>query len=241
MFCKECGAEIEDDVKFCPECGTPISKAVKEKKFCSECGTEMGNLDKFCPECGTSISKSAKEEKPKKDANIKKDNVSNNSSKLKKWAIVSSIIIIIVALIVCFSVMQMEKESRETSLSETIAGSYSGSMGTSFTIKGEVNHKNMFGDVEIEDETLEVSIKDKNGKVVDHKTQKSGGEYKYKDLPLGKCTVECDYAGGDYPPAKATKDIKVITKEEQDQKVAKDNKERQEYWDTYTKMYNIVF
>ena len=57
MFCKECGAEIEDDVKFCPECGTPISKAVKEKKFCSECGTEMGNLDKFCPECGTATNR----------------------------------------------------------------------------------------------------------------------------------------------------------------------------------------
>ena len=208
--------------------------------FCKECGAEIEEGSKFCPECGTSISKSVKEEKPKKVENIKKDGVSNNSSKLKKWAIISSIVII-VALIVCFSVMQMEQESRETSLSETIAGSYSASMGTSFTIKGEVTHKNMFGDVKIEDETLEVSIKDKNGKIVDHKTQKSGGEYKYKDLPLGKCTVEFNYAGGDYPPAKATKDIKVITKEEQDQKVAKDNKERQESWDTYIKMYNIVF
>ena len=25
-FCKECGNEIENDVKFCPECGTPVAK-----------------------------------------------------------------------------------------------------------------------------------------------------------------------------------------------------------------------
>lgn len=207
--------------------------------FCNECGAEIDDNAKFCHKCGTSTSKSSKEEKPK-ELNIKKDDVPSNSPNLTKWAILLGIIII-VALIICFSVMHMEQESRETSLSETIAGSYSKSVGTAFTIKGEVNHKNMFGDVEIEDETLEVSIKDKNGKVVDHKTQKSGGEYKYKDLPLGKCTVEFDYDGGDYPPAKSTKDINVISQEEQDQKVAQDNKERQEYWDTYIKMYNAVF
>ena len=27
MFCKNCGKEIEEDVKFCPECGTAQEKA----------------------------------------------------------------------------------------------------------------------------------------------------------------------------------------------------------------------
>ena len=62
--------------------------------FCKECGAEIEEGSKFCPECGTSISKSVKEEKPKKVENIKKDGVSNNSSKLKKWAIISSIVVI---------------------------------------------------------------------------------------------------------------------------------------------------
>lgn len=32
MFCKECGAEVEDGVKFCPECGASLSTAVDTKQ-----------------------------------------------------------------------------------------------------------------------------------------------------------------------------------------------------------------
>ena len=31
MFCKNCGAELKDDVKFCPSCGTAISEKTNVK------------------------------------------------------------------------------------------------------------------------------------------------------------------------------------------------------------------
>ena len=40
-FCKSCGAELKEDVKFCPHCGTPIGEEkrpktshVKEREAC---------------------------------------------------------------------------------------------------------------------------------------------------------------------------------------------------------------
>lgn len=31
MFCKNCGASLNEDVKFCPECGTPVTVAEPEE------------------------------------------------------------------------------------------------------------------------------------------------------------------------------------------------------------------
>lgn len=42
MFCKECGAEVDDDVKFCPECGKSLSDSVKDEKPI----VEKNNADK---------------------------------------------------------------------------------------------------------------------------------------------------------------------------------------------------
>lgn len=206
--------------------------------FCEKCGAEIEDTAKFCDKCGVPTSKSARDKKQKNKVNIKKDNVPKISSK-GKWAILAGIVI--VALIICASLIYMEQTSRETTVSGATVGSYSASLGNTFTLKGEIEHKNMYGDVEIDGETLEVTIKDKNGKVVSQKTQKNGEECKYDNLPLGKYTAEFNYAGGDYPSAEDTKVFTVITKEEVDQKKAQDEKDRQEYWNTYIKMYNAVF
>ena len=206
--------------------------------FCEECGAEIDDTAKFCDKCGVPTSKSVKDRKQKKEINIKKDNVPDKSSK-RKWIILAGIVI--VALIICASVMYMEQTSRETTVSGSTVGSYSASLGNTFKIKGDIDHKNMFGDVKIDGETLKVTIKDENGKVVDKKTQNDGEEYEYDDLPLGKYTVEFKYAGGDYPAAKDTKVFTVITKDDVNQRKAQDDKNRQEYWNTYIKMYNAVF
>ena len=42
MFCKNCGKEIQDNVKFCPECGGSINK--QEKVLTPENNNPIGNL-----------------------------------------------------------------------------------------------------------------------------------------------------------------------------------------------------
>lgn len=46
--CKNCGAELAENVKFCPKCGTKN----EPKHFCSSCGAELQPNAKFCPKCG---------------------------------------------------------------------------------------------------------------------------------------------------------------------------------------------
>lgn len=53
MRCQNCGAELEEGVKFCRECGSKVFE--NRKRFCRECGTELPDGVKFCPECGANI------------------------------------------------------------------------------------------------------------------------------------------------------------------------------------------
>ena len=56
MICNNCGAEIEEGMKFCGECG----EAVPQVKFCVSCGAEIAIRMKFCPECGANQNTGAK-------------------------------------------------------------------------------------------------------------------------------------------------------------------------------------
>ena len=49
MTCNNCGAEVQDGMKFCFDCGTPVPQVKK----CVSCGAELALKMKFCPECGT--------------------------------------------------------------------------------------------------------------------------------------------------------------------------------------------
>ncbi len=72
--CKQCGCEVDKNLKFCPECGNKLgvfckkcgAKIIEGKKFCPECGEpqifkcpkcnqEIPETSKFCPECGEKI------------------------------------------------------------------------------------------------------------------------------------------------------------------------------------------
>ena len=53
MRCQNCGAELEEGVKFCRECGSKVIE--NKKRFCRECGTELPEGVKFCPECGANV------------------------------------------------------------------------------------------------------------------------------------------------------------------------------------------
>ena len=56
MICNNCGAEIEEGMKFCGECG----EAVPQVKICVSCGAEIAIRMKFCPECGANQNTGAK-------------------------------------------------------------------------------------------------------------------------------------------------------------------------------------
>ena len=70
MFCKYCGKELANDVKFCSRCGKQLfydsvasgnttknksveDKPVNTKKFCENCGEELIDGAKFCLACGS--------------------------------------------------------------------------------------------------------------------------------------------------------------------------------------------
>lgn len=85
MFCKYCGKEQPDSVKFCSKCGKMIAlkennnvvqepqqeqspKVFEEevrdsKKICKHCGNEVLETVRFCPKCGKEISKNEPVEK----------------------------------------------------------------------------------------------------------------------------------------------------------------------------------
>ena len=48
MYCKQCGAEIEDGARFCGNCGAQQ----ENKAVCKSCGAELADGAKFCGECG---------------------------------------------------------------------------------------------------------------------------------------------------------------------------------------------
>ena len=50
MRCQNCGAELEDGVKFCRECGTNVSS---QARFCRDCGTKLPEGTNFCSNCGS--------------------------------------------------------------------------------------------------------------------------------------------------------------------------------------------
>lgn len=67
MFCRNCGKQISDGVKFCSNCGmaqeisqpeiqdTQTVEQETRAKLCKNCGVELNDGVKFCSECGTAI------------------------------------------------------------------------------------------------------------------------------------------------------------------------------------------
>lgn len=62
--CSNCGAQMEENIKFCTDCG---SKMEPEELKCPTCAIKLPEGTKFCMECGTKIG-TTPEPKPKVQA-----------------------------------------------------------------------------------------------------------------------------------------------------------------------------
>lgn len=89
-FCKKCGNELKEGVKFCNKCGEPVASISKENsqkndtlekikpRCCSKCGNELKEGVKFCNKCGEAITNISKENDAKTEVakvNVAKPNV----------------------------------------------------------------------------------------------------------------------------------------------------------------------
>ena len=53
--CSNCGAQIQDGVKFCGKCGQKVPVETSEPKVCPNCGAPIQDGVKFCGKCGQKI------------------------------------------------------------------------------------------------------------------------------------------------------------------------------------------
>ena len=100
MFCKYCGKELADNVKFCSKCGGQLFSESKSSdmiiderksqnsvvlqdnsfKFCKYCGKQLGLTANFCSKCGKQIS-----------AVLPKRNLDKNNTTIENSSIVDNI------------------------------------------------------------------------------------------------------------------------------------------------------
>ena len=56
MYCRKCGASIQEDANFCLKCGVAIEAASADaEKCCWKCGARLQHDAEFCPNCGVTV------------------------------------------------------------------------------------------------------------------------------------------------------------------------------------------
>ena len=103
MYCRCCGAQMDDDAIFCSKCGT--NKDSNENfAYCEKCGTKISDGDVFCTGCGNFVSEDAikkyKEEKQRLEKEnkekVKKENM------LRPKIFIGIIVFIIILYIIAY-------------------------------------------------------------------------------------------------------------------------------------------
>ena len=159
---------------------------------CKKCGAEISDENaKTCPNCGAPTSKSIK----------------INSKKT---------IMVIVALIViglCCSFLFLQQATLTSQIESELGGHCTGNEGTDFKIKANVTHENIFGAIIIDDEEVNVTVKDNTGKEIKKITVRENESHDLGNLSVGHYTLELTYAGN-FPKANSTMDISVISAED---------------------------
>lgn len=56
MYCRKCGASIQDDANFCHKCGVSVEAAPNDtEKHCWKCGARLQHDAEFCPNCSVAV------------------------------------------------------------------------------------------------------------------------------------------------------------------------------------------
>lgn len=159
---------------------------------CKKCGADISDEKaETCPNCGAPTSKSIK----------------INSKKT---------IMVIVALIViglCCSFLFLQQATLTSQIESELGGHCTGNEGTDFKIKANVTHENIFGAIIIDDEEVNVTVKDNAGKEIKKITVRENESQDLGNLSVGHYTLELTYVGN-FPKANSTMDISVISAED---------------------------
>lgn len=52
IYCKVCGAQLEQNARFCSQCGEMVNTENPEKRYCCSCHAELEPGALFCSVCG---------------------------------------------------------------------------------------------------------------------------------------------------------------------------------------------
>lgn len=113
MYCKNCGAKLDDIAVVCVKCGAPKGQGFK---YCMECGSEVSPLKDVCDNCGCSIVYNALN-----NASSKSDPLSTVSLILGIVSIVMSWKSSIMSLALGIAAIIVGKVATEKSYSDKIA------------------------------------------------------------------------------------------------------------------------
>ena len=87
MYCKECGAKLDDDAVFCMNCGVKILDT-QNKKTCPNCGAAIVDDAFFCMKCGTKLDSTAEIETYNLTNSQKEKTVKSNKEEIDPVLIV---------------------------------------------------------------------------------------------------------------------------------------------------------
>lgn len=103
MYCKECGAKLDDDAVFCMNCGVKILDT-QNKKICPNCGAAIVDDAFFCMKCGTKLDSTAEIETYNLTNSQKEKTVKSNKEAIDPVLIVIivfGVIMLIFAFLAC--------------------------------------------------------------------------------------------------------------------------------------------
>ena len=159
---------------------------------CKKCGADISDEKaETCPNCGASTSKSIK----------------INSTKT------IMVIVALIVIVLCCSFLFLQQATLTSQIESELGGHCTGNEGTDFKIKANVTHENIFGAIIIDDEEVNVTVKDNTGKEIKKITVRENESHDLGNLPVGHYTLELTYVGK-FPRANSTMDISVISAED---------------------------
>ena len=159
---------------------------------CKKCGAEISDEKaETCPNCGAPTSKSIK-------INSKKTIM---------------VIVALIVIVLCCSFLFLQQATLTSQIESELGGHCTGNEGTDFKIKANVTHENIFGAIIIDDEEVNVTVKDNTGKEIKKITVRENESHDLGNLSVGHYTLELTYVGK-FPRANSTMDISVISAED---------------------------